>query len=240
MKFGRCLRVLGVLLLPLFLVMTAQADTLKFKDGSTRQGKYLGGSEKELRFEIKGNMQKIPVAEIASLTFSAPAAQAPAATGGLVVPAGTRFMLRLDSAIDSRQHGAGHKFTAALEADLLVNDAVAAPQGSTLYGQLTQAKQSGRVRGKTSMTLQITQIKIQGKMHPLVSGEIIVVTEGTGKDTAKKVGRAAAVGALAGGRRGARTGAKWGAAAAIMTKGNAINIPKGTLLEFDLKEALSL
>lgn len=46
------------------------------------------------------------------------------------------------------------------------------------------------------------------------------------------------IGGLVDGSDGARTGAKVGAGAAILTKGEQINIPAGTIMETRLKTAL--
>ena len=67
----------------------------------------------------------------------------------VTVPAGTYLMVKLDSALNSKQHKAGHKFTATLEGDIVVNNTVVAPRGSKVYGQLTESKKSGRLAGKS-------------------------------------------------------------------------------------------
>lgn len=54
------------------------------------------------------------------------------APASVTVPAGTHLMVNLDSAIDSRQHKAGHKFTATLEGDIVANNTVV-PLGEAKY-----------------------------------------------------------------------------------------------------------
>ncbi len=58
--------------------------------------------------------------------------------------------------------------------------------------------------------------------------------------TVGRTARAAAIGGLIDGRSGARTGAKVGAGASILTGGQSINVPRGTILEVDLAEAVSV
>ena len=67
----------------------AAADTLELKDGRVLQGRYLGGTQAVLRFEIKGEVQTFSVVDAVAVTFTgtsgptnapAPAAEAPAPT----------------------------------------------------------------------------------------------------------------------------------------------------------------
>src|SRR5579863_5826507 len=48
----------------------AAADTLELKDGRVLQGRYLGGTQAVLRFEIKGEVQTFPTNDIVALTFT--------------------------------------------------------------------------------------------------------------------------------------------------------------------------
>jgi hypothetical protein len=87
---------LGVALLSAALAGAAVADTLELKDGRVLQGKYLGGTQAILRFELNGEVQTFSTNDIVALTFTrgsnqrqtetAPAAQAPAAQNN-VAPA---------------------------------------------------------------------------------------------------------------------------------------------------------
>jgi hypothetical protein len=148
-------------------------------------------------------------------------------------------MVKLDSALNSKQHKAGHKFTATLEGDIVVNNTVVAPRGSKVYGQLTESKKSGRLAGKSEMQITLTQILINNQLKPIVTSGVKAVTDSTAKNTAGKTARFAAIGALADGKKGARTGAKVGAGVSILTRGNQINIPAGTLLDFTLAAPLT-
>jgi len=67
--------------LALGLAGAATADTLQMKDGRVFQGKYLGGTQAVLRFEINGDVQTFSTNDVLVITFtgSAPAPQAAAA-----------------------------------------------------------------------------------------------------------------------------------------------------------------
>jgi hypothetical protein len=51
------------------------ADTLELKDGRVLQGRYLGGTQAILRFEINGNVETFPTNDIVALTFTRGAGQ---------------------------------------------------------------------------------------------------------------------------------------------------------------------
>src|SRR5262245_26294656 len=68
----------------LLLAEIGFADTLELKDGRVLQGKYLGGTQAVLRFQVNGDVQTFPTNDIVALTFTRgsggpPPAAAPAA-----------------------------------------------------------------------------------------------------------------------------------------------------------------
>lgn len=198
------------------------------------------------------NIAKLTCA-LALLTFAScaapppqpqrPPAVSPAfdAPSGVVVPAGTVFMARMHDSVNSKQHKEGHRWTATLEADLVVGNQTIAPRGSVVYGVVSQAKSAGRVAGKSSLTLRPTDIMIGSRMFPITTGEIQAVgATGSGGKTVGRTARAAAVGGLIDGSDGAKTGAKVGLGASILSDDGQIQVASGTLLEFPLAQPLSL
>jgi len=223
----------------------ATADELKLRDGSLIKGTFISGNQSAIVFDFHGEVEAFAIADVVTITFTEAAAPpaapatATAAPAVATVPAGTRLTVRMSSDLDSKRHSSGHKFTTSLEGDLVAGGQVVVPRGSKVYGQLVSAKSSGRLAGRSEMTIVLTDIMINNQLVPITTSEVKALTEGTGGDTAKKVATGAAIGALAGGSRGARGGAKWGAGAAILTRGNQINIPRGTMLEFSLGAAFT-
>ena len=222
------------------------SDMLELKDGSSKQGSYAGGSSSSVRFNSGGTMYTYNVGTVDAVFFTAqsggaqaaPAAVAPAPAAvpapAPVLAAGSRIMIRLGQAIDSRKHKAGFRFTGRLESDLVANGVTIAPRGANVYGVLTSAKQSGRMAGKSKITLTLTDIMVNNQMRPVVTSSMQAVTDNTAGNSARKTLGAAAIGGLISGRSGAKTGAKVGLGASLLTKGESINIPAGTLLEFRL------
>jgi len=69
MMSGRARTIVAVVL-GLCIAGAAAADTLELKDGRVLQGRYLGGTQSVLRFEINGEVQTFNVSEAVALTFT--------------------------------------------------------------------------------------------------------------------------------------------------------------------------
>jgi len=237
----RANRFLSAVALGLFFVGAATADTLELKDGRILKGKYLGGTQAVLRFELNGEVQTFSTAEVVALTFtgnpghSAPApapAAAPAETpamaptagvasspsgGNVTIPAGQSLLVRMIDGVDSSKNHVGDVFHASLETDLNVSDSVVARKGTDVYGRLANAQEAGHLSGSAELQLELTRIVIDGKDYPIVSSDYSLKGKGRGSNTAKKVGGGAVagaiIGAIAGGGKGAAIGAGVGSAA---------------------------
>src|SRR5258708_37557975 len=86
---NRVNRFLTAVAVGLFLVGTAAADTLELKDGRVLKGKYLGGTQAVLRFEINGEVQAFSTTDIVALTFTGRARYPPGAPESMPPPAPT-------------------------------------------------------------------------------------------------------------------------------------------------------
>lgn len=189
------------------------------------------------------------VALLVGMIIAYPAANAYAQTKKKVtVPAGTRILIRTIDPIDSSKQKTGYRFTATLETDLQVEDAVVAPRGTTVYGRLAQASSAGKMSGSSQLTLELTDIVINGAATPLLTSTYELKGKGEGKKTARKVVGGAGLGALIGGIAGGGTGAAigvlagaaGGTAIAASKKGEQLQIPSESLLEFRLEQPVSL
>src|ERR1700747_3435383 len=166
----------------------------------------------------------------------------------VTVPAGTRILVRMIDSVDSSKQKAGYRFTAALEANLQAYDVTVAPKGTTLYGVLAQASSSGKFKGSSQLTLELTDIVINGTSYPLMTTDYAVKGKGEGGETTKKVlggaGLGALIGGIAGGGKGAGIGAlaglATGTAVAATKKGEQVSVPSETLLEFRLEHPTEL
>lgn len=166
----------------------------------------------------------------------------------VTVPAGTRLLVRMSDGIDSKNNKVGQRFAAKLETNLIADDQVVAPADSTIYVRLAESKSAGRATGKSELMIELTDVVVGGTAYPLVSDDYSVAGKSETKKTAKKmargVGLGTAIGAIRGGASGAAQGAATGTVVnigmSLITKGEQVSIPAGTLLEFRLQQPASL
>jgi hypothetical protein len=169
-------------------------------------------------------------------------------TKKVAVPAGTRILIRTIDAIDSSKQKTGYRFTASLETNLQVENTVVAPRGTTVYGRLAEASSAGRMSGSSQLTLELTDIVLNGTPYPLLTSAYELKGKGEGKKTARKViggaGLGAIIGGIAGGGAGAAigvvAGAAGGTALAASKKGEQLQVPSESLLEFRIEQPVSL
>ena len=251
-------------------VAVARADSLELKNGSLIKGKFMGGTQTSISFQVGSSGQSYDVADIRSLQFGSEAQGASPSvplnqpsvpssiekeknevarsSSPVTIPAGTRISVRTIDSIDSTKNRVGYRFQASLEEPLWVEGNVVVPKGADVYGRLEGSKESGTFTGRSELKLELTGIVVHGQTVPLVTGEYEVSGKSKGQSTAKRtVGGAAIggiIGAIAGGGTGAAigagTGAGVGAASEIITKGDQVKIPSETLLDFTLQQSVTI
>jgi hypothetical protein len=161
------------------------------------------------------------------------------------VPAGTRLVVRMVDGISGGNSRAGTLFTARLQGNLMVGNTIAAPDGSMVFGRIIASSGASRVAGRSELSLELTDIQVNGTRFPILSNDYSVqggnALGGTARRTAGGAGLGAVIGAIGGNAgRGAAIGAATGGGASLLMRGEQINIPSGTLLEFRLQQPASL
>jgi hypothetical protein len=230
---------LGLLLALCLASALGWADSLELKNGSLIKGRFVGGTDTEITFQVGSSRQTYNVADIVSLKFDSdrgvPEAstilpETPKNADGLVhrppargenatarpsryvtVPAGTRLSVRTIDAIDSTQNQVGDRFQASLEEPIVVDGTEVVPKGADIYGRLTQSKATGTFAGKSQLGLELTGIVLNGRTVPLVTGEYQVSGKSKTASTAKRTIGGAAVGSIIGAIAGGGKGAAIGA-----------------------------
>ena len=247
----------------------AWADSLELKNGSFIKGKFMGGTESEISFQVGSSVQKYNLADIVSLKFDSertandqpkrsaswlPSEPQPAEQAGMktpayfTIPAGTRISVRTIDAIDSTQNQVGDRFQAFLEEPLRVDGNEIVSRDAAVFGRLAESKKSGTFTGRSQLQLELTALVVNGQTVPIVTGDYELTGKSRGASTAKRtVGGAAVgsiIGALAGGGKGAAIGAGVGAGAGagseIITKGDQVKVPSETVIEFTLQQEVSI
>lgn len=256
--------------LALTLAGIGLADTVMLRNGSVVKGTYLGGTARQVRIDSGDQIRTIDVDDISKIEFTAPAstaaappppAPAPAAAtaplqarpsivtpnaapaaspSGVELPAGTNLVIRMIDGVDSETDQVGKTFAASVDEPVALNGETVIPRGADAVVKLADSKESGKLTGRTELTLELVSVKVNGKMVDVDTQGVSRESSSRGQRTAKVAGGTAAlgaiIGAIAGGGKGAAIGAAAGGAAGagaeVVTKGQRVKIPSETILTF--------
>ena len=175
------------------------------------------------------------------------------------IPEGTRFLIRLNDRLDTRNLQQGKHFKAKLAEDLVAGNGAVIPRGKTIKGHVSSIEQGLHARmmlsfdeidtGHGSMPLIATVTGVPGDhavKEPNEEGEL--QRKGMSKEheveaVAVGAGIGAAAGAIKGGGKGAGIGAGAGAgvgAIAGLLTDHDLRLEKGTVLEVRLDHPLQI
>jgi hypothetical protein len=251
------------------------ADTLYMKNGKVVNGTYLGGTARQIRMDLGNQVTNYDISEVARIEFQSPApppsspapssrppeeprvrlmrpdpAQPapPAPSTTMTVPSGTLLKIRMIDGVDSETSQLGQTFQASLDEPVIINGQTAIPRGADVVAKLVEDKQSGKISGRTELTLDLASIRVNDKMIDITTGEVSQASGSRGAKSAKVIGGATAVGAVLGGifgggkgaAIGAASGAGAGGAVQVLTKGQRVKIPAETRLSFTLQNDLNI
>ncbi|AXC15884.1 hypothetical protein ACPOL_6672 [Acidisarcina polymorpha] len=187
----------------------------------------------------------------------------------LEIPAGTKVLLTIRSAINTKTAQAGDGVYLQSSFPVLANGRAVIPAGVYVQGVVDSVERHIRIKGPAKLTMHFTSIifpngsvvEIPGQVSglpgsdgPRVKGDEGKIQQGSSAgDVAKAAGRGAevggGVGAISGGVNGhpfeglgigGAAGAVAGAAVSLFTHGNDISIPSGTPIEMVLQRPLTL
>jgi len=169
-----------------------------------------------------------------------------AANTGWTVPTGSKVVIRMIDSVNSETNKVGDTFVAVLDEPISQGGIEVIPRGADVRGRIANIEDACRLKGSAQLGLELTQIIVNGIPYSVTTSEYSEVGEGRGKQTAKRAavgaGIGAAIGAIAGGGKGAAIGAGVGGGGAtavqVLTKGEKLNIPSETKLEFTLRSPL--
>ena len=251
------------------------ADTLFLKDGRIVNGTYLGGTARLVRIDLGNRVASYDISEVARIEFQAPAPPPPPAPRDsapaeeqrprlmrsdppqqatppsaptVTIPSGTLLKVRMIDGVDSETSQLGQTFQASLDEPVIVNGQTVIPRGADVVAKLVEDKQSGKITGRTELTLDLASIRVNDKLVDVTTGEVTSASGSRGAKSAKVIGGATAVGAVLGGifgggkgaAIGAASGAGAGGAVQVATKGQKVKIPAETRLSFTLSNDLTI
>jgi hypothetical protein len=166
-----------------------------------------------------------------------------ASRSGMELPAGTVLTVRMIDPVDSEVSHVGETFRASIDEPVVVGSDQVIPRGADVVVKLVDDKQSGKISGKTELTLDLVSVFVNGKIVDINTESVTRESSSRAGRSGKVIGGTAAlgaiIGALAGGGKGAAIGAAGGAgvgtAAQVATKGQRVHIPSETRLTFTLE-----
>lgn len=179
---------------------------------------------------------------------AAPAPPPPPAFKTVTIPAGTTIPVRITQTLDSATTQQGQSFSGTVATDVMADGLVAIRQGTGVTGRVTAVQEAAHYKGSSLLTVELVSINRHGDSLAVTTQPYSVEGKGRGKNTAAKVGGGAAIGAIigaiAGGGKGAAigsaAGAGVGAGANTITRGEQVQIPSESLVNFQITNTLAV
>src|SRR5260221_7558308 len=158
----------------------------------------------------------------------------------ITIPAGTRLPVVLDTSVASNTSRLEQPVSGHVTRDVSLNGVVVVPAGSQVYGVVTDARRSGKVKGLAHVAIRFNTLVPKGsaERYRIQTGAIGRTAPATKKNDAIKIAApaagGAAIGALIGGKKGALIGAGAGGGAGtavvLSTRGKEVGIGRGAAL----------
>jgi len=169
----------------------------------------------------------------------------PPAFKTVTVPAGTSLAVSVLSNLGSKTSQVEDVVKGALAKSLVIDGITAVPKGAEMRGVVSDAKESGRVKGKASLGIAFDRLVVRGETHQIQTAPVVLEAQDKKSDDVKKGGLGAAAGAVVGGIAGGGSGAAIGAVAGgagtvLATKGKEVEVPAGTVVNVLMQSPLTL
>jgi hypothetical protein len=162
----------------------------------------------------------------------------------VTIPAGTRLSVVLDSAVGSDTSRVEEPVTAHLSQPVAIGGRTVLATGTQLNGVVTDAKRSGKVKGRAHVAVRFTTLTPHGddQRYRIQTASVGRTAAATKEKDALEIGAPAAggavIGALVGGKKGAligtAVGGGAGTAVVLSTSGKEVHIGKGAALTLRL------
>lgn len=242
------------------------ADQLVLNDGTTFNGEFLNGNSRTITFrDMNGVRRTYNRSNIQSVEFgnynqagvnqgyNGPGYNQNGYYQGnqRFVPAGTQISVRSNETINSNTASVGQTFPAQIVNDVVdPNGNVIVPAGSPAMLTI-QNQGGGGTFGSPQLTLALQSVTVNGRQYMVTSSNVQQSGNqgiGLNRRTAEFVGGGAALGTLlgavtgggTGGLIGALAGAAAGTAVQVLTRGNQVQVPAETVMNFQLQQPLVL
>src|SRR5579884_1207828 len=221
----------------LVLGVACFADTVTLKNGGVIEGTYLGGDARHVKIAVGERIDTYSVDEVSNIHFGGTPAPAPSPdrsytrgpeglerrndapppqgryydnpppSNGTLVPAGTALVVRMIDPVDSQTDRLGQTYRASIDEPVVVDGQTIIPRGADVVAKLVDDKQSGKIEGRTVLTLDLMQVQVNGRMVDVNTTDVTQQSSSRGARSGKVIGGTTAlgavIGAIAGGGKGA-------------------------------------
>lgn len=158
----------------------------------------------------------------------------------VTAPAGTSIPVRITQTLDSETTETGQSFSGVVTREVVADGLVVIPAGSSVSGQVIDAKDAGHFKGHSILSIALTSVNRHRTPQSITTEPYVVEGKNRGTNSAEKIGGGAALGAILGGVFGGGKGAAIGAAAgggggaAVqgLSHGQQVTIPSETIIRF--------
>jgi hypothetical protein len=191
-----------------------------------------------------GGAEQSPASPAKAFAGNAATAQAPTFRE-VTIPAGTALSVTVLSALASNTSKIEDEVKGSLAKPVIVSGTTAVPAGSQITGSVTDARESGRVKGRATLVFRFDRLVANGETMRIQTAAVKREAAADRKSDIKKGGIGAGVGAIVGGVVGGGKGAAIGAVAGgtgtvLATRGKEVEVPSGTVVIVRLQDPLTL
>jgi len=168
----------------------------------------------------------------------------------VTIPAGTPLSIILETPVNSETSRVEERVNAHLAHAVVVNGVTVVPEGSSVGGVVTDAKRSGKVKGRAHVAVRFDSLTPSGsgERYTIHTSSVGRTAPGTKKKDALEIGAPAAggaiIGAIVGGKKGAliggAVGGGAGTAVVLSTRGKEVNLAKGAALTLRLAQPVTI
>ena len=166
----------------------------------------------------------------------------------ITVPDNTVLDVTLNTALASDTSRIEQRVNGTVSSPVVIDGVTVIPTGSSVSGNVTNVKESGKVKGRAQLAFRFTRLSVGGTTYDIDTKPFSYVAESTKKDDAVKIGvgagAGAVIGAIAGGKKGAAIGSAIGGGAGtgvvLATDGKEIRLAEGRTLKVSLTNPLTI
>jgi len=166
----------------------------------------------------------------------------------VTIPSGTAMQVTLETTVASDTSKPEDAVRGKLARAVSVDGLTAVPSGSEIFGTVTEANASGKVKGLASVAFTFNRLAVRNEKLDIRTARISRQAQSTKKEDAKKVGigagAGAVIGAIAGGGKGAAIGTAIGGGAGagvvMATKGEEVRLGAGNQVTVTLQEPVKV